>query len=69
VKYSVINFEPYTAQHQLWRNTPDGTLRQEWQDCRVMGIVMKDDEPHYLIETYDRGERFLELVDSVRTIN
>lgn len=63
----MINLEPYTATHQIWRSTPDGSLCQEWEACRVMGIVMKDDEPHYLIETYDRGERFLELVTSVRT--
>jgi hypothetical protein len=62
----VIHIEPYLASHQVWRSNDDGTLRQEWQACRVMGIAMKNDEPVYLIETYEKGDAYLELVNSVR---
>lgn len=63
----MFSIEPYSATHPINRLEKDGSLRQEWERCRVLGITAKDGEPKYLIETYDLGDRYLELVDSVRT--
>jgi hypothetical protein len=63
----MFSVTPYQAEFQKYVTQPDGGLKSEWHQCRVLGITKDaDGEPVYVVQVGDRGETHLQLEHFVR---
>ena len=56
----------FIAERQTWVQNAAGKSVKTWQQCRVVGIVMRDDEPVYVVEVYDEDGQYLSVEATVK---
>jgi hypothetical protein len=57
---------PYIAERQVYEQQPDGKCTPSWEQCRVIGVTMQDDEPAYVVEIYHFGTQSLAIETEVK---
>lgn len=63
----MFSIQPYDAQRQSYVSQPDGGMKSEWSDCRVIGITNDEDgEPAYLVEVRSGREFVLAVEPYIR---
>jgi len=65
----MFNITPYAAQFYHLVATADGTLRDKWTNCQVIGIDATNDDVRYIVEMRDSDGSFsLERAEIIRKL-
>lgn len=60
---------PYIAQREVFRETKNGGMKAEWENCKVIGIGTDDDgEPAYVVEVYHAGTSSLAIEPYIKRL-
>jgi len=62
----MFSLTPYIGEYPVLVKQTDGKSKREWRSCKVLGVTMVDEEPHYVIEIYHSGTSSLTMVDEIR---
>lgn len=58
---------PYIAERNEWIKQANGSMKEVWSPCRVIGVTKNDEgEPAYVVEYGSGGSLFLSIEPEIR---